>query len=252
MRSLSASELLSIWERGAGGTPVDQALAILSIVFPRAQPDLLARLDIVQRDLCLLELRARTFGSQIEGIADCPACNQRLEFDFDARQLPAPDSLLPDPGTMQPSTPETYLVPNGYEVTCRLPNSADLARVVRSVDQASGRQQLLEACILAVQQDGEARTASDLPAEAVDLLVEQMSQNHPVSNLLLQVTCPDCATTWELIFDIVSYFWDEIHAWSRRLVHEVHTLAMAYGWREADILGMSAWRRQQYLEMIGV
>jgi hypothetical protein len=35
-------------------------------------------------------------------------------------------------------------------------------------------------------------------------------------------------------------------------MREVHTLAAMYGWRETDILAMSAWRRQRYLEMIGV
>ena len=36
-----------------------------------------------------------------------------------------------------------------------------------------------------------------------------------------------------------------------RLLRQVHTLAMAYGWREIDILSMSALRRQVYLEMLG-
>jgi hypothetical protein len=39
--------------------------------------------------------------------------------------------------------------------------------------------------------------------------------------------------------------------WVRRLLREVHTLALAYGWREADILNMSARRRRFYLEMAG-
>ena len=32
---------------------------------------------------------------------------------------------------------------------------------------------------------------------------------------------------------------------------EVHVLASSYGWRESDILNMSAWRRQYYLDLIG-
>jgi hypothetical protein len=35
------------------------------------------------------------------------------------------------------------------------------------------------------------------------------------------------------------------------MVREVHRMASAYGWREADILAMSAFRRQRYLELIG-
>jgi hypothetical protein len=33
-------------------------------------------------------------------------------------------------------------------------------------------------------------------------------------------------------------------------MRQVHTLALAYGWREIDILAMSSWRRQAYLEML--
>jgi hypothetical protein len=50
--------------------------------------------------------------------------------------------------------------------------------------------------------------------------------------------------------DIASYLWSEIHAWAGRMLRDVHALAAAYGWREADILAMSPWRRQAYLEMI--
>ena len=51
--------------------------------------------------------------------------------------------------------------------------------------------------------------------------------------------------------DIASFVWSEIHAWAIRLLHDVHALALAYGWREVDILTMSPWRRQAYLELIG-
>ena len=37
-----------------------------------------------------------------------------------------------------------------------------------------------------------------------------------------------------------------------RLLGEVHTLARAYHWREAEILAMSSRRRQAYLELAGV
>jgi hypothetical protein len=52
------------------------------------------------------------------------------------------------------------------------------------------------------------------------------------------------------MFDIGAFLWEEIAAQARRLLREVHTLARAYGWREADILVMSAARRQAYLEMV--
>ena len=251
MHALSASGLLDIWERGSGRPPVEQALVILGAAFPQAPPDDLSRLDFVQRDLCLLHLRSLTFGPQIKGLADCPACGHHLEFDFDARELPAWTSPLPNFESAMSLNPESSLSIGGYEMIFRLPNSMDLFALSRVNDEASMRQQLVGACVISVQQNGKALTADELPSQTLNVLLEQIGKSHPLADLTLSLTCPACSHFWELLFDIVSYFWSEIHAWSIRLLREVHALAMAYGWQEADILGMSAWRRQHYLEMIG-
>jgi len=41
----------------------------------------------------------------------------------------------------------------------------------------------------------------------------------------------------------------EIRAEAARLMHEVDLLARTYGWRESDILDLSAARRRAYVEM---
>jgi hypothetical protein len=53
-------------------------------------------------------------------------------------------------------------------------------------------------------------------------------------------------------FDIEEYFWVEVAARAMRILREIHILARAYGWREADILAMSTRRRQAYLELAPV
>jgi hypothetical protein len=49
---------------------------------------------------------------------------------------------------------------------------------------------------------------------------------------------------------VVSFFWMEVESWAYRILRQVHALASAYGWSEGDILAMSPWRRQFYLEMV--
>ena len=61
--------------------------------------------------------------------------------------------------------------------------------------------------------------------------------------------CPACDHRWSTVFDIASYLWSEIHAWAKRLLRTVDTLARTYAWREADILALSPSRRQIYLEL---
>jgi hypothetical protein len=77
-----------------------------------------------------------------------------------------------------------------------------------------------------------------------------MSRADPQADVRLALTCPACRHQWRSIFDIVTFFWIELDVWARRTLRDVHALARAYGWREADILALSPQRRQCYLEMI--
>jgi hypothetical protein len=77
-----------------------------------------------------------------------------------------------------------------------------------------------------------------------------MEEADPLTAMQLALSCPECGYQWQTAFDIESFFWSEINAWANRMLHEVHTLALRYGWREMDILAMSPWRRQFYLNMV--
>ena len=55
---------------------------------------------------------------------------------------------------------------------------------------------------------------------------------------------------WLEPFDIASFLWTELHAWASRTLYDVHQLAAAYGWSEAECLSLSARRRGYYLELI--
>ncbi len=77
-----------------------------------------------------------------------------------------------------------------------------------------------------------------------------MSEADPTANIYLALSCPTCDHQWDAPFDIVTLFWHELHAWAIRLLREVHQLALAYGWREADILSLSEPRRSFYLGLM--
>ena len=89
-----------------------------------------------------------------------------------------------------------------------------------------------------------------LPENAIAALATSILERDPLSEVQIDLHCSECGQGWPMILDIVSLFWSEISAHAPRLVQEVHLLARAYGWREADILALSARRRQLYLEMV--
>ena len=83
-----------------------------------------------------------------------------------------------------------------------------------------------------------------------DAIAAEMEKADPQANVQLALDCADCGHRWLSGFDIVPFLWSEIDNWARRVLREVCALASAFGWREADILAMSAGRRQLYLQMI--
>jgi uncharacterized protein (UPF0212 family) len=242
MYALSASALLEAWERGLGQQPIERALTLLAAACPDTSADTLARLSIGQRDAHLLSIREWLFGPTLVSLVNCPNCGDRLELNFNVADIRVPLEGQP-PASMSLSI-------GGYEVQFRHPNSLDLSAVTRGQDVLSGRRLLLERCLLHAELDDEAKNVDELPAEVIESVVEQMAQADPQADVQLALSCPQCSHQWRAAFDILSFFWSELNVWATRILREVHTLASAYGWREADILAMSPWRRQMYLEMV--
>ena len=242
MRALTATELLSVWERGLAQSATERALLLLATASSETPREVLAKLSIGQRDACLLMLREWTFGPELVSLMTCPGCGERLELTFKVSDLQVE--------TQTELAEALSLSVADYEVHFRLPNSLDLAAIAESDDVMVARHLLLRRCLLAVQHDGEEISAEQLPADVVEAVAERMAQADPQADVQLAPSCPSCDHEWQATFDIVSFFWSEIDAWAHRMLRELHTLASAYGWREADILAMSPWRRRFYLEMV--
>jgi len=201
-----------------------------------------AALGIGDRDGRLFALREQTFGPRLDGFAECPQCAEGLEFDVavdDLRATPAPGAEDND-----------YLMVGDLTLRFRLPDSRDLGAAAACLDAAAARRLVIERCVLYASRDGVPVAASDLSEEILTRLGQRIVECDPRAEVLLDLRCPACGHGWQMLFDIASYLWSELVAEANRLLGEVHTLAQAYGWSEADILGMNARRRQFYLEML--
>ena len=156
MHGLSAQELLLIWEVGLRQHPVDRALTILALALPEAPRDELLALSVGQRDAHLLAVRERTFGAQLAGFAECSACQERLEFAFNVADMySVPETEHGTRGTQESVgaarrdvTSRVYeLTIEGYALRFRLPNSLDLAQVVRCGDVTAASTLLVQRCV---------------------------------------------------------------------------------------------------------
>lgn len=240
---LSASDLLLLWERAATQHPIDRSLTILAATDDLSSPRELARLPCGERDARLLSAYAHSFGNQLEGQGACPSCGEMAEFVLDVRSLLAAHRPL--------ASAETFILASAaYQVSYRLPNSFDLAEITALTQVVEARRLLLERCIQQVRCGDAILAWHDLPVTTIDALITQMETQDPLGLIALDLSCPFCTNDWQLVFDISTFLWLKIDSNARRLLREVHTLALAYGWREADILALSPARRRSYLAMV--
>lgn len=243
MRHPSVFELLNLWEKGKDQRAAYIGLSMLSVVYPGVPIEQLARLSIGERDSCILKLREIAFGPWLVGQADCPACGEDLETKFEIKDIQVnrreSDRKLIDKFCF-----------DGYELKFRLPNSLDLLSLSESVSLEKSRYILLSRCTLSASYQENEITMDKLPSEVLDAVVMKMEEIDPQADVQLNLICPECTHRWHIAFDIVSFFWKEIDQWAKHLLLDVHMLARAYGWSEAEILKMNPWRRQFYLEMI--
>ncbi|HKI06204.1 MAG TPA: phage baseplate protein, partial [Thermoanaerobaculia bacterium] len=187
-------------------------------------------------------------------VTDCPACNERLETAFDVADIVADtvadtvaDNCVPQDAWEEPLS----LGVADLELSFRLPNSLDLAALAEDKDLDGARRRLLGRCLLTARNaEGQEVPLDRLPETALQAVSGRMAEADPQGDVELGLSCPACGHAWRAAFDIASFFWTEIDAWARVLLHEIHLLASAYGWREADILALSPWRRRAYLELI--
>ena len=97
---------------------------------------------------------------------------------------------------------------------------------------------------------GQPVPASTLPTGVVEAVEARMSKLDPQGETILELRCAACGHQWRAALDIGRFFWQELAAEARRLLREVHLLASAYGWGEAEILALTPARRDAYLAQV--
>jgi hypothetical protein len=238
-----AAMLLKAWECGAIAAPLDRAPSLLHSLGAVPQGMLTGELTVGQCDARLFELRRALFGEVAEVVATCPTCQTEVDLKLMLGQL--------QPRVREGHVPPLTLHADGYTLRCRTPRNDDL----RSLANCGGDvtlHDLLERCVLEARSpDGAAVAPHHLPDTTVKSIAEALSESDPGARTVLRVHCP-CGSEWTDELDIRMVLWTDLTEWVGRTLTEVHQLARAYGWSEAEILAMNGWRRRWYLEALGL
>src|SRR5581483_1408991 len=171
MRSLSAAELLDAWENALAASALERPLILLAAATNHPR-DEIAEWSIGARNAQLLALRARVFGGEINAVADCPACGERLEMI-----LRVSDFSTSPPNAAPPPTRELRV--NGHTLTYRLPNTNDLIAARQAQDFDTARAALLQRIVVKVTGAPEL-DATQVAAHAVNALSAQLERDDPL------------------------------------------------------------------------
>jgi hypothetical protein len=243
METFLSADILELWERGAERPPFAQALLLLAAAQPGEPADSLAGWSLGRRDAALLALRERLFGDRLVAAAGCPRCGEQSELNFrtgDIRAGFADGDLPPRPVTAADGS--------AYAVRLRPLTTRDLIELASGTG-ADGDAPIRR-LVVSAERDGRPVPAGELPAEVLVDCAEALAEADPQADVRLALRCPECGLAWEAPFDVAAYLWQEVETLAGRLLREVHLLASAYGWSEAEILRLSPLRRQRYLELV--
>lgn len=240
----SEPDLLARWERGLASAGPGRALELHRMARPDTDPGELLRSPAGARETDLYALRRALFGDRLEVLAECAACGASMEIELDAAALAR--RVGPDPGAGPLRFTE-----DGWDVEFRLPTVGDLAAAASAGDLAAARRRLVASCVLNASRsrDGRPGDPAGLPDRVLRRLADECERADPAGELTLRVVCPDCGHDTRADLDIADCVWNELDAWARETLNDVHLLARAYGWTEPEILALSPLRRRYYLEL---
>ncbi len=240
MRQLSEQDLLCIWERGRGQSPVGRMLTLLEWAYPDETREALGSLSLGNRDFRLFQIRGQLFGEKFPSMEACPNCSQAVEMVLDGSIIHQQESTRSHGQVSQ----------DGYDVNFRVPNSEDLEVLAKCSTAEQAKMALANRCVIASRYQNEAITSEAVPIELMGHIQQEMTSIDPNAEILISLTCPECKHDWNLLFDIGTYVWTEITDYVGRLLGDIHLLARAYGWNEQEVMGLSSFRRRWYVEAV--
>lgn len=225
--ALTPRAILDLHDAARGADHLSAALMMWQAVDGRDAATL-ADLPIADRDRALFASRIATFGAAAECYVECPECAEPLEFELDIGGLVA-----------APGEHRGVVHHEVCELAFRLPTTSDLQAISGSPDPRSA---LVARCVDSAPEP--------LTSELCDAVDASMAALDPQVDIELKLDCASCAHTWIARFDIGAFYQREVEVEARRLLREIHALARAYGWSEAEILELSPARRRSYLELM--
>ena len=162
-----------------------------------------------------------------------PACGESFEYALPLQALARSGA---------DASPMHIQLGDSRVLTMRRPTGADLRRwrEAPAASRAEAVRLMLDTLILSGEagEDDEATVSASVAA--VDPLVD----------FTVACQCPACGVPNEVAVDLEALALSRLGARQRSLLQEVHRFASHYGWTEAEVLAVPAFRRARYVALM--
>ncbi len=197
-------------------------------------------LPIGRRLEALLDLVALSDNRAFTAAFPCSGCGQTLESELSLSDLIEHQRRLVKGG------PVAVRVANAV-LELKLPTGDDLRRwEAAPVDETRMIRELV------VDRDAGDRVLGqgEIPDAWRAAVDDAMASADPLVDFRLLSSCPDCGAETEIGFDLQRFALERLEQRQRRLLDEIHLIASAYHWSEAELVALTPVRRAQYLARI--
>jgi hypothetical protein len=198
-----------------------------------------------ERVAALLQVLAAGGERALGVVLPCAACGARLEVELPAEALLSlHEQAAARGGTV------TVRGASG-ETTLRRATGADQAEWLRAgfAEPEAAFRAMLDT--LVVRADGDPPAEPDdwtgVDAAAVD---RALGEADPLVAFEAAIACPECGREEDYPVDLQALVLERLRRAQARLMEQVHRLARAYHWSEAQAMALPAWRRARYLALV--
>ncbi len=191
----------------------------------------------------LLAIVVSTRGQYLKLQVKCTQadCHELIEFELDPAGFiqPEPSSPLfcrPDPET---------------ELELRLPNGLDQLNWINNLDDTTDNWFSKMASSLVSRVNGEIPSQRFQVSENwLDSIGKALEQHDDLMTFEIKTSCPACGEDLLIDLDLEEKLLEMLSTEQKLLLKQIHRLALAYHWTEADIVALPKKRRQYYLAQI--
>jgi hypothetical protein len=196
----------------------------------------------------LLAAYSSLHGPLQSGLFDCVGCGCAIEVALDLDALDA--VMRPEDGAEAIDQAVQFRFEHGaLSCTCRVPDTHDHLAVLAYSAPEPARRELMSRCISDLRRSGNEIDVDALTAAEAAAIGAALEARDPGAVVSVDVACPACGAAETCFLDPPAFMWRRLVSDAQRLLYEVHTLAAAYGWREADVLALPSRRRRRYLRL---